>query len=71
MAINWPIYETKEPNNQTDPVGNAVRAMTERAIAQSAANARQLQQARAAEAKRQRQESLDAAKVLTTELKRQ
>ena len=43
MALNWPTYETKEPNNATDPVGNAVKAMTDRAVAQSAANQRQLQ----------------------------
>ena len=70
MSINWPVYETKAPNNQTDPVGNALKAMTERAVAQSAANMRQLQQARAADGKRQRDESLAAAKVLDTDLKR-
>lgn len=71
MALNWPTYETKAPNNQTDPVGNAVKAMGDAAVAQSAANQRQLQQARAAEAKRQRQESLDAAQVLDTNFRRE
>ena len=71
MPLNWPTYETKAPNNQTDPVGNAVKAMTERAVLQSAANQRQLQQARADLAKRQRQESLDAAKVIDTNFKRE
>jgi hypothetical protein len=44
--------------------------MVERGRAQSAANMRQLQTARAAEAKRQRQESLDAARVLDTDFRR-
>lgn len=70
MAINWPVYETKEPNNATDPVGPALKKMMDASIAQSAANQRQLQEARAAEAKRQRQESLDAAQVLDTDLRR-
>ena len=65
MAIRWPQYESKEPNNQTDPVGNAVKVMCDAAVAQSAANARELQQAKAEVARRQRQESLEAAKVLT------
>jgi len=68
--LRWPTYEQKQPDNQTDPVGNAVKVMTERALASSAANARQLQQVRADEAKRQRQEAIDAVKVLSTEFKR-
>jgi hypothetical protein len=68
MAIKWPDFSNAtKPENS---VGDALRIMCDREIAQSAANMRQLQQARAAEAKRQRQESLDAAKVLDTDLRR-
>jgi len=67
--ISWPKFE-KNVDNQNTAVGDAVRQMTDRALAQSAANARQLQQARAAEAKRQRAESLAAASVLETEYQR-
>jgi len=70
MAIRWPEYEKTAPDNQNDPVGTALKAMVERALPQSAANQRQLQKERAAEAKRQRAESLDAAKVLDTEYPR-
>jgi hypothetical protein len=67
--INWPTFQ-KQPSNESNAVGSAVDAMVSAARAESAANMRQLQQARAAEAKRQRQESLDASKVLTTEFRR-
>jgi hypothetical protein len=71
MSLNWPTYAKQEPNNQTDPVGNAVNVMVSEHRAQAAANMRQLQAARAAEAKRQRQESLDAARVLDTDFRRE
>jgi hypothetical protein len=68
--ISWPKFE-KQPSNESTAVGDAVNVMVNEHRAQAAANMKQLQQARAAEAKRQRQESLDAAKVLDTEYQRQ
>ena len=68
MAIKWPEFSNaSKPENA---VGDAIRIMCDREVAQSAVNQRQLQQARAAEAKRQRDESLAAAKVLDTDLRR-
>lgn len=67
MAINW--HENREPkpaDNQTDSVGPAVKAMIERSMPQVVADHKRLQADRAAEAKRLRQESIDAAKLLTT-----
>jgi hypothetical protein len=68
--INWPKFE-KQPSNESTAVGDAVNVMVKRELAQSAANMRQIQAARAAEARRQRQESLAAAAVLDTEYQRQ
>lgn len=53
-----------KPNNESDAVGNAIDIMVAQQLATAAANVKQLQAARAEEARRLRQESLDAAKVL-------
>jgi hypothetical protein len=68
--ISWPKFE-KQPSNESNVVGSAVDVMVAQHRAQSAANQKQLQAARAAEARRQRQESLAAAAVLDTEYQRQ
>jgi hypothetical protein len=68
MAINWPDFSNA--SKPADAVGDAVRIMTDRAIAQSAANQRALQTAKAEVAKRQRAENLAAAQVLDTTLVR-
>ena len=69
MPINWPKFEIK-PSNESDANGDYIKKMVNREIAQSAANQKQLQQAKAAEARRIRQESLDAERILTTEYPR-
>lgn len=70
MPLIFPKFE-KQPSNESNAVGDAVNVMVKRELAQSAANMRALQQARAAEAKRQRAESLAAAAVLDTDFERQ
>lgn len=65
MPLIFPTFE-KQPANESNAVGSAIDLMVAQQRAQSRANMQQLQQARALEAKRQRQESLDAARVLTT-----
>lgn len=70
MAIAWPQF-TEEPSNESRAIGSAIERMTSAALGQSRANQKHLQLARAAEAKRLRQESLDAARVLSTEYLRQ
>ena len=70
MPLIFPKFE-KQPSNESNAVGDAVNQMVKRELGQSAANMRQLQAARATEARRQRQESLDAARVLETEYQRQ
>jgi len=68
--ISWPRFE-KQPSNESNAVGDAVNQMVARERASAAENMRQLQAARAAEAKRQRAESLAAAAVLDTDFKRE
>ena len=68
--ISWPKFE-KQPSNESNAVGSAVDVMVARERASAAANMRQLQTVRGAEAKRQRQESLDAAAVLDTDFRRE
>jgi hypothetical protein len=68
--ISWPKFE-KQPSNESNAVGDAVNQMVARERASAAANMRQLQTVRAAEAKRRRQESIDAARVLDTDFKRE
>jgi hypothetical protein len=67
--INWPKFE-KQPSNESSAVGDAVNQMVARERASAAANQKQLQAARAAEARRQREESLAAAAVLDTTYQR-
>jgi len=66
MPMQWPTYE-KQPISESNAVGNAIDVMVAQQRAQSEANMRQLQAARAADAKRIRQEDIDAAKVLNSE----
>ena len=70
MPLIFPKFE-KQPSNESNAVGDAVNVMVARERASAAANMRQLQTARAAEARRQRQESIDAAKVLDTDFRRE
>jgi len=63
-SLKFPQFTN--PPNESNAVGNAVDLMCKRELAQSAANYKALQAARAAEAKRQRQESIEAARVLDT-----
>jgi hypothetical protein len=69
-SLRWPTYE-KQPSNESTAVGDAVNVMVNEHRAQAAANMKQLQQARAAEARRQREESLAAAAVLDTDFRRE
>jgi len=69
MALNWPTY-TNQPNNDANAVGDAVNRMVDKEIASAAANQRALQAAKAAEAKRQRDESLAAARVVNVRVSR-
>jgi hypothetical protein len=69
MPLNWPKFEI-EPSNASDANGSYINKMVDRELAQSAANHRALQAAKATEAKRLRQESLDAAKVLNVTVSR-
>ena len=62
-SLRWPTYTT-EPNTESKAVGSAVEKMVAAGIAKSAANQRQLQEARAVEARRLRQESIDAATAM-------
>jgi hypothetical protein len=69
MSLNWPNYDRKNMTDQ-NAVGDAIEVMVAKEQAQAAVNQRQLQAARAAEAKRQRDESLAASRVLNTTVSR-
>ena len=70
MPMQWPTYE-KQPSNESNAVGNYIDFQVAKQLAQSAANLRHLQAARAEEAKRTRQESIAAQRVFDTDFIRE
>jgi hypothetical protein len=68
MAINWDAAlnrgQVPHDNKESTAVGNAVNIMCDRARPQMIADAKRIQAEKAAEARRQRQDALDAANVI-------
>ena len=62
--LRWPDFSNTKTAGESTPEGAAINEMCKREMAQSAANCRALQKAKAAEARRLRAESIEAAQVL-------